>query len=81
MSSLLFSSLPNRETQLDNALPVFWKINHCNGEFLRTVWLLSAWKSPKCKPFHFTKVPKTTEYLQDKISIRREHLKPLDLAM
>lgn len=33
MSSLLFSTLLNRGAQLDNALPVFWKINLCNRVF------------------------------------------------
>lgn len=61
MSSLLFFSVLNRGAQLDNALLVFWKINLCNREFLETIWLLSALKSPKSKPSHFKKAQKTTK--------------------
>lgn len=81
MSSLLFSSLLSRGAQLHNALPVFWKINRCNREFLETIWLLSAWKSPKSKPSHFKKAQKTTKYLQNNLNTRREHFKPLDLPI
>lgn len=67
--------------QLDNVLSVFWKINHCHGEFLKTIWLLSEWKSPISKPPHFKKGQKTTNYLHDNFNIRRVHLKTLNLPI
>lgn len=36
-------------------MPAFWKINLRNQELLETIWLLSAWKSPKSEPSHFKK--------------------------
>lgn len=48
-------------------------------EFLKTIWLLSAWKSPKSKAQHFKKAQKTTKYLQDSFNNRREHFKPPNL--
>lgn len=81
MSSLSFFSRPNREAQPDNALPVFWKFNLCNEEFLEAIWLLSAQKSPKSKPSHFKKAQKNTKYLKDNFNNRREHFKPLDMPI
>lgn len=48
-------------------------------KFLKTILPLSAWKSPKSKALHFKKAQKTTKYLQDSFSNRREHFKPLNL--
>lgn len=48
-------------------------------EFLKTIWLLSARKSPKSKAQHFKKAQKTTKYLQDSFNNRREHFKPPNL--
>jgi len=79
--SSLFSSLLKRGAQLDNALPLFWKIHLCYREFLETIWLLPAWKSPKSKSSHFKKAQKTTKYLQDNFNTTREHFKPLDLPI